>query len=77
MTTPELLRTDIPVAGVPWPAHKLLALAAGLLTVALVAAVTGTAAPAVLSGAAVAATAWVVLAAVRGAPRQGSSTTRS
>ncbi len=77
MTTPELLRTDIPVAGVPWPAHKLLALAAGVLTVVLVAAVTGTAAPAVLGGAAVAAVAWVALGALRGAPGQGGSTTRS
>ena len=42
------------VAGVPWPRHKLFAVIAGLVTLALVGVATTSAAPAVLGGAAVA-----------------------
>ncbi|OBJ47979.1 hypothetical protein [Mycobacterium asiaticum] len=53
MTQPALSRTDVLVAGVPWPRHKLFAVIAGVLTLLLVGAVTASAAPAVLSGAGV------------------------
>ena len=46
--------SDVLVAGVPWPRHKLFAVLAGLVTLLLVGAVTASGAAAVLSGAAVA-----------------------
>ncbi|TFV60706.1 hypothetical protein E4P42_04285 [Mycobacterium sp. PS03-16] len=52
---------EIPVAGVPWPAYKLLALAVGFLVLVVVGAATMSAAPAVLSGAAAATVVWLVL----------------
>ncbi|MDY7000014.1 MAG: hypothetical protein SW019_25790 [Actinomycetota bacterium] len=68
MTTAERFRetatrpaATVSIAGVPWPTYKVLALVLGLLTFATVAVVTAAAAPAVLSGAAVAALAWIVL----------------
>jgi hypothetical protein len=61
MTGPALLRSfaapnnsEVLVAGVPWPRHKLFAVLAGLVTLLLVGAVTASAAPAVLGGAGVA-----------------------
>ncbi len=61
MTSPAQLRSyaapkqsDVLVAGVPWPRHKLFAVLAGLVTLLLVGAVTASGAAAVLSGAAVA-----------------------
>ena len=53
--------SDVLVAGVPWPRHKLFAVLAGLVTLLLVGAVTGSGAAAVLSGAAVAITVGVTL----------------
>ncbi|OBI89804.1 hypothetical protein [Mycobacterium asiaticum] len=53
MTQPALNRSDVLVAGVPWPRHKLFAVIAGLVTLLLVGAVTASAAPAVLGGAGV------------------------
>jgi hypothetical protein len=46
--------SDVLVAGVPWPRHKLFAVLAGLITLLLVGAVTASGAAAVLSGTAVA-----------------------
>lgn len=53
MTLPVISSTEVLVAGVPWPRHKLFAVIAGLLTLMLVGVVTTSAAPAVLGGAAV------------------------
>jgi hypothetical protein len=52
MTLPALSSTDVLVAGVPWPRHKLCAVLAGLVTLVVVGVVTTSAAPAV-GGAAV------------------------
>lgn len=49
------------IAGVPWPAYKLMALGLGLLVLLVVGIVTGSAAPAVLSAAGTATVAWIVL----------------
>jgi hypothetical protein len=61
MTTAERPRQQVPIAGVPWPAYKLVALAVGLATLLAVAAATASAAAAVLSAAAVCTVAWLVL----------------
>lgn len=52
---------EVRLAGVPWPAYKLIALAAGLIALIVVGAVTTSAGPAVLSAAAVAALTWIGL----------------
>jgi hypothetical protein len=52
--------TVISVAGVPWPAYKLLALVVGVLIALAVVVVTGTPAPAVLGGAAAATAVWLI-----------------
>ncbi len=54
-------RTDVLVAGVPWPRHKLFAVLAGLVTLLLVGLFTTSAAPSVLGGAAVAIVVGMVL----------------
>ena len=54
---------DVHVAGVPWPAYKLVALIVGALVAVVVGLVTMSAAPAVLGGAAVGTVAWVGLGA--------------
>jgi hypothetical protein len=66
MTTVEHLRAsvsraacDVPVAGVPWPAYKLYALAVGAVVLLAVGVVTMSAAPAVLSAAGAALVVWV------------------
>lgn len=51
------------VAGVPWPMYKLVALAVGILVLAVVGIVTMSAAPAVLTAAGVATLTWVTLGA--------------
>lgn len=68
MTTAEHFReavthpaSTVSVAGVPWPAYKVLALLVGLLVFAVVMVATTTAATAVLSGAGVGALVWLVL----------------
>lgn len=50
--------TEVQIAGVPWPAYKLIALAVGALVAVVVGLVTMSAAPAVLSAAAAAVTVW-------------------
>ncbi|GJF15064.1 hypothetical protein NGTWS1803_29040 [Mycolicibacterium cyprinidarum] len=56
--------STVSIAGVPWPVYKVVALLIGLIVFAIVAVVTGTAAPAVLSGASVGALAWLGLGAI-------------
>ncbi|MET0699421.1 MAG: hypothetical protein ABWY93_07120 [Mycobacterium sp.] len=68
MTTAEHFRSaisqpssDVSIAGVPWPAYKVLALVIGLLVLVAVAVVTASAASAVLGGAAAATVVWLGL----------------
>lgn len=58
----------VSIAGVPWPTYKVVALLLGLVVFAVIAVTTATAAPAVLSGAAVAAVVWLT-AGLLGAPK--------
>jgi len=60
-----VVRTDgeVPVAAVPWPVYKLVALAVGALVLVVVGVATMSAAPAVLSAAAAATVTWVTLGA--------------
>lgn len=67
MTTAGSFRTaaaratcDVPVAGVPWPAYKLIALVLGTVVALVVGFATATAATAVLAGAAVGTVTWLV-----------------
>jgi hypothetical protein len=55
---------DVSVAGVPWPAYKVIALLVGIVTFMVVGALTLSAAPAVLSAAAAATVSWVGFGAV-------------
>lgn len=71
MTTAEHLTdavsrpaSTVSIAGVAWPTYKVVALLVGLVVFMVVAAVTASAGPAVLSGAGVAALAWLTLGAV-------------
>jgi hypothetical protein len=57
--------STVSVAGVPWPAYKLIALLVGLLVFGLLAVTTAAAAPAVLGGSAIAALCWVGLGLLR------------
>jgi hypothetical protein len=68
MTTAEQFRdavtrpaSTVSIAGVPWPAYKVVALLVGLLVFAVVAVATTTAGPAVLSGAGVGTLVWLGL----------------
>ncbi|BBX14800.1 MULTISPECIES: hypothetical protein [Mycobacteriaceae] len=61
MTTAERPRHQVPIAGVPWPAYKLIALAVGLATLLVVGAATASAAAAVLSAAGVCTALWLAL----------------
>ena len=54
-------RSDVLVAGVPWPRHKLFAVIAGLATLPVVGGVTASGAAAVLGGAGVALVVGLVL----------------
>ncbi len=55
------VRDEVSIAGVAWPVYKLLALAIGVVVLAVVALVTGSAAPAVLAAAAAAPAVWLAL----------------
>lgn len=68
MTTAEELRSivapknpEVPIAGVPWPRYKVVALIAGLVVLLVVGIVTMSTASAVLAGAATGTAVWVVL----------------
>lgn len=50
---------DVSIAGVPWPAYKVIALIVGLMTFVVVGALTMSAAPAVLAAAGAATASWV------------------
>ncbi|WP_326546802.1 hypothetical protein QGN32_00795 [Mycolicibacterium sp. ND9-15] len=72
MTTAGNFRTaaarvtyDVSVAGVPWPAYKLIALMLGALVALVVGVTTATAATAVLAGAAAGTVTWLVSSALR------------
>ncbi|KUH87577.1 MULTISPECIES: hypothetical protein [unclassified Mycobacterium] len=55
---------EVNVAGVPWPAYKLIALALGAVVALVVGVATATAATAVLAGAAVGTVTWMVFSAL-------------
>ena len=55
---------EVDIAGVPWPAYKLIALAIGVLVLVVVGVATMSAAPAVLSAAAAATVVWLGLGSV-------------
>lgn len=68
MTTAEQFRSavahptsEISIAGVPWPAYKVLALLVGLVVFTVVAVAAGAAGPAVLGGAAIGTAVWLGL----------------
>ncbi|BBX22553.1 hypothetical protein MTER_19640 [Mycolicibacter terrae] len=61
MTSAQRPRQHVPIAGVPWPAYKVVALAAGLVTLLGVGAATASAAAAVLSAAGICTAVWLVL----------------
>lgn len=66
MTTAQRNRQHVPIAGVPWPAYKLVALAVGLVTLLGVGAATTSAAAAVLTAAGACTAVWLVLGLTRG-----------
>lgn len=57
----SLAEREISIAGVPWPAYKLIALAVGAIVLVVVGVVTMSSAPAVLSAAAAATLVWLGL----------------
>ena len=63
MTTAERHRSDVSIAGVPWPAYKLVALAVGVLVLLAVGVVTADPAAAVLAAAGAATVVWLVAGA--------------
>jgi hypothetical protein len=71
MTTAEQIRdavsrpgSTVPVAGVPWPAYKVVSLLLGLTVFMIVGLATAAAAPAVLTATAVSVIVWLTLGAV-------------
>ena len=56
--------SEVPIAGVPWPVYKLVALAVGFLVLVIVGIATTSAAPSVLAAAAVGTVVWLGLGAV-------------
>jgi hypothetical protein len=64
MTQPVINSSDVLVAGVAWPRHKLFATIAGLASLLLIGAVTASAAPAVLGATGVAVAVGLVLRAL-------------
>jgi hypothetical protein len=71
MTTAEHIRSigssnpEMTIAGVPWPRYKVVALLVGLIVAGIVGLVTMTAAPAVLTGAAVGTLIWLAQGSVQ------------
>jgi hypothetical protein len=67
MTTAEQLASivapsaDVPIAGVPWPRYKVIALVLGFVVAVVVGLLTMSAAPSVLSGAAAGTSVWLTL----------------
>jgi len=56
---------EVSIAGVPWPAYKVVALLCGLIVMGVVGLISASAAPAVLAAAAAATTIWVGFAMSR------------
>ena len=56
--------SEVPIAGVPWPVYKLVALAVGFLVLVIVGIATTSAAPSVLAAAAVGTVVWLGLGAL-------------
>lgn len=71
MTTAQRPRQQVLIAGVPWPAYKLVALAIGLVTL-LGVALTAGAATGVLSAAATCTAVWLALGPLHPSGRQPS-----
>jgi len=72
MTTAEQIRSivapknsEVPIAGVPWPRYKVVALIAGFAVMLIVGIATLSAAPSVLAGAGVGTAVWLVLGFVQ------------
>ncbi|MBV8930091.1 MAG: hypothetical protein JO152_13295 [Mycobacteriaceae bacterium] len=72
MTTGEQFRSivapgapAVPIAGVPWPRYKVIAIVLGVVVSVLTGLLTINAAPAVLAGAASAAVVWLALGALQ------------
>jgi hypothetical protein len=63
------VRDEVSIAGVAWPVYKLLALAIGLLVLAIVAVATSSAAPSVLAAAAAGTVVWLALSPFRPSDR--------
>ena len=63
MTSPTK-PSDVLIAGVPWPRHKLFAVIVGFITLLLVGALTSSAAPSVLGAAGAAVVVGLVLKAL-------------
>ncbi|OMC11706.1 hypothetical protein AWC18_15060 [Mycolicibacter nonchromogenicus] len=63
MTTAGRFGQHVLIAGVPWPAYKLVALAVGLITLLIVGVVTSSAAAAVLTAAGTCTAVWLALGA--------------
>lgn len=55
---------DVSVAGVPWPAYKLIALVVGVVVALVVGVASAAASAAVLAGAAVGTVTWLVFSAL-------------
>ena len=62
-------RSEVAVAGVPWPLYKLVALAAALAVLLIVGVATASAAPAVLAAAGAGTLVWLGLGRVHRARR--------
>ncbi|MGH3562473.1 MAG: hypothetical protein ACRDTN_11900 [Mycobacterium sp.] len=60
-TTTEKHRSQVPIAGVPWPVYKLVALVVALVALVVVGAASGSAATAVLTAAGTGTVVWLLL----------------
>lgn len=59
------MRDEVPIAGVPWPLYKLVALAVAAVVLVAVGIITASAAPAVLTAAAAGTAVWLGVGATR------------
>lgn len=65
MTTAERLRSQVPIAGVPWPVHKVVALVAALVALLVIGSATASVAAAVLTAAGIGTAVWLALGLLR------------
>ena len=61
----KAMRDEVPIAGVPWPLYKLVALAVAAVVLVAVGIITASAAPAVLTAAAAGTAVWLGVGATR------------